>query len=184
MRLQGRTVLVTGGTRGIGRAIAQELITRGNRVNFLEEAIPGPRLQAEIATNFTAPVLLTALLLPVLAARSQAAIVNVTSALALTPKASAPVYCASKAALASLTRSFRYQVAGTSVQVLEVMPPLVNTEMAGDRRARKVEPEDVARALVRGLEQNRPEVAVGQARWLKRIHRWAPILAARILRDT
>lgn len=64
----------------------------------------------ELALNLEAPIMLSAGLLPLLARQPEAAIVNVTTGLALAPKQSAPVYCATKAALRSFTRSLRYQV--------------------------------------------------------------------------
>lgn len=85
----------------------------------------------EIAINFDAPLHLTALLLPHLHQQPAAAILNVTSGLAFAPLATVPVYCATKAALHSFTLSLRQQLAGTSVQVLEIVPPAVNTDLGG-----------------------------------------------------
>jgi len=85
----------------------------------------------ENATNFEAPVHLSLLFLPHLLRQPRAAVVNVTSGLAFVPMASAPVYCATKAALHSFTLSLRHQLAGTPVQVVEVIPPAVNTDLGG-----------------------------------------------------
>ncbi len=82
-----------------------------------------------IATNLTAPIQLAAALLPHLRTRPQAAVIAVTSGLAFVPKATNPVYSATKAALHSWTQSLRHQMRGTSVAVHEIVPPLVATEL-------------------------------------------------------
>jgi uncharacterized oxidoreductase len=63
----------------------------------------------------------------------QGAILNVTSALAMMPAAMMPSYCATKAAMHSFTQSLRYQLRNTSVQVIEVIPPWIQTELQGER---------------------------------------------------
>ena len=85
----------------------------------------------EVAINFEAPVHLTLLLLPHLRTRPGAAVLNVTSGLALVPLAGVPVYCATKAALHSFTRSLRHQLAPDGVRVIEVLPPAVDTDLGG-----------------------------------------------------
>jgi len=85
----------------------------------------------EIAINLEAPVHLSMLLLPHLLARPDAAVVNVTSGLAFVPMARLPVYCATKAALHSFTQSLRQQTLGTSVTVVELAPPAINTDLGG-----------------------------------------------------
>lgn len=140
-------------------------------------------VEAEVALNLVAPMHLASLFLPLLRARPTAAIVNVTSALALVPKRSAPVYCATKAALRSFTQALRYQLAGTPVRVVEVLPPLVDTAMTAGRGRGKLPPDDVARALVRGLEGGCDEVRIGKTKWLFAAHRLSPALAGRLMRD-
>jgi uncharacterized oxidoreductase len=83
----------------------------------------------EIAINFAAPVHLAMLLVPHLRHQPDPAIVNVTSGLAFTPLARAPVYSATKAALHSFTLSLRHQLAGTPVKVIEIAPPAVDTDL-------------------------------------------------------
>lgn len=87
--------------------------------------------RAEIATNLEAPMHLAMLLLPHLAKKPIATIVNVTSGLAFVPLASMPTYCATKAALHSFTESLRHQLAATSVKVVELAPPAVDTDLGG-----------------------------------------------------
>jgi uncharacterized oxidoreductase len=60
---------------------------------------------------------------------------TVSSGLAFVPMATTPAYCATKAAIHSYTQSLRYQLRDTSIQVLELIPPYVQTELAGARQA-------------------------------------------------
>jgi uncharacterized oxidoreductase len=85
--------------------------------------------QSEIAINFEAPVHLAILFIPFLKKQKSAAIINITSGLAFTPGAFAPVYSATKAALHSFTLSLRYQLSDTNIAVIEVAPPAVNTDL-------------------------------------------------------
>jgi len=140
-------------------------------------------MRAEIEVNLLAPLHLMALLLPVLSRRSEASIVNVTSGLAFVPKASAPVYCAAKAALRAFTRSVRGRLEGGSVRLVEVVPPLVETGMTRGRSGRKTSPERVARAIADGLEFRKNEILVGKARLLWAIHRLSPGLAAGLMKN-
>lgn len=85
----------------------------------------------EIVINFEAPVHLSALLVPHLRQQPQATIINVTSGLSFAPMAMAPIYSATKAALHSFTLSLRHQLAPIGIQVLEIVPPAVNTDLGG-----------------------------------------------------
>lgn len=88
-----------------------------------------------IATNLTAPMHLTAALLPHLKQQPKATVMNVTSGLAFTPMAMTPTYCATKAAIHSWSLSLRYQLKSSSVEVLELVPPYVQTELMGKQQA-------------------------------------------------
>jgi uncharacterized oxidoreductase len=88
-------------------------------------------MHEEMAINLDAPLHLTSLFLPHLLKQTRAAILNVTSGLSFVPLAATPVYCATKAALHSYTLSLRHQLAGTAVEVIEVIPPAVNTDLGG-----------------------------------------------------
>lgn len=189
MNIDGATILITGGGTGIGRALAEALHTRGNRIiitgrradvlKATAAANPGmawatldmedaaaiaafgahvvkdhPALNAvilnagimksedltaqpfdpavaetTIATNLLGPIRLTGALLPHLAAQPAATVMTVTSGLAFIPLASTPTYNATKAAIHSWTQSLRHQLAGASVEVLELVPPAVATDL-------------------------------------------------------
>jgi uncharacterized oxidoreductase len=102
------------------------------RVEDLTSASRGAAEQT-IAINLLGPIRLTAALLQLLLGKPHAAILNVTSGLAFMPSALTPTYCASKAALHSYTQSLRYQLRETPVQVIEIIPPQVQTALQGDR---------------------------------------------------
>src|SRR5271166_2230767 len=102
------------------------------RVEDLAASGPGVA-ELTVSINLLGPIRLTAALLPSLLKKPRAAIVNVTSGLAFMPSAITPTYCATKAALHSYTQSLRFQLRGTSVQVIEIIPPHVQTGLQGER---------------------------------------------------
>ena len=102
------------------------------RVEDLTTAGPGTAEQT-VAINLLGPIRLTAALLQRCSGKPHAAILNVTSGLAFMPSALTPTYCASKAALHSYTQSLRFQLRETSVQVIEIIPPQVQTALQGER---------------------------------------------------
>ena len=91
--------------------------------------------EATVAANLLGPVRLTAALLPHLRRQPAAAIVNVTSGLAFVPRADTPTYSATKAAMHSYTQSLRFLLRGTPVQVIELAPPLVATDLTPGQRS-------------------------------------------------
>ncbi len=97
------------------------------------------RIRSEVETNLIAPIHLTSLVARHLADKREAAIINISSGLAFTPIAFMPIYCATKAAIHSLTLSLRHQLRETGVKVFEIAPPSVDTELGSDRRTNKEE---------------------------------------------
>lgn len=85
--------------------------------------------EATITTNLLGPIRLTAALLPHLQKLERSTIMNVSSGLAFVPLPQAPTYSATKAAIHSYTQSLRTQLEDTSVEVLELIPPAVQTDL-------------------------------------------------------
>lgn len=141
--------------------------------------------EEEIALNIGALVALTHALLPRLRAAPEAAVVNLSSGLALAPKKSSPVYCASKAFVSSFTRALRYQCedAAPHLRVVEVLPPVVDTPMTAGRGRAKLAPATVAKAILDGLARDRPVIDVGAVGLLRALHRLSPALAFRLTRN-
>lgn len=189
MQMTGRTILITGGGSGIGRALAEQFHARGNAVvvagrrqaalDEVAAANPGmdtlvldvadaasiklavaelaqthPALdvvihnagimraedmtadpydiadaEATIATNLLGPIRLTAALLPQLRRQSEATIITVSSGLAFVPLVATPTYSATKAAIHSWSQSLREQFRHTAVEVIEIAPPGVATDL-------------------------------------------------------
>jgi len=247
MRLSGNTILITGGTSGIGRALAEVLHRRGNQVviagrrqGLLREitaAHPGmrgiqldvgdpravdafaaevakefPRLNVLISnagitgtedltadnidvsvarsivrTNILGVIGLTAALLPTLKQQRQSTIIATSSGLAFVPRNNFPTYCATKAFLHSWLQSLRFQLRETSVEVLELAPPYVQTELGGPDQATDPEAmplDDYIAEVLQVLGNMRPlrgEILVERVkalRWAERDGIYEQVFAA------
>lgn len=237
MDVNGKVVLLTGGSAGIGRELARQLKALGAQViltgrdearlaamraegfealaadlshaagvDALVEAVAGLLIDilinnagqgvahdfrdaapdpdaadACIYANLDAPIRLITALLPALQARPEAAIINVTSGLAIAPRMGSPVYCATKAGLRSYTMALRAQLKGSRVHVIEALPPVVDTQMTADRDRGKMPPEECARQIIAALTANRAEANVGIVKLLRVAYSLSPALARRIM---
>jgi uncharacterized oxidoreductase len=94
-----------------------------------EEKIDLPTAEATIATNLLGPIRLAHALLPHLEGRPASTILTVSSGLAFVPLAATPTYCATKAAIHSWSIALREQLKATSVEVVEIVPPGVRTDL-------------------------------------------------------
>jgi uncharacterized oxidoreductase len=106
--------------------------------------------------------------------------------LALVPKRSAPVYCATKAGVRTFTRALRYQCedARLLVHVTDVVMTLVDTDMTRGRGRGKISAADAAAAVIAGIRRGAAEVFVGKTKILPVLMRFSPALGYRILRDS
>jgi uncharacterized oxidoreductase len=237
MRLNGKTILLTGGTDGIGRELAAQLKTKGATVivtgrtperieaakgagfeviaTDLSSAVGVQTVLAAVAgrdidilinnagvgsdhdfrevapdladndrcitLNLNTPIHLITNLMAGLKARPEAMIVNVTSGLAIAPRAGGPIYCATKAGLRSYTLALRAQLKDTRIHVLEVLPPVVDTKMTAGRGSKKMSPQDCAAQIVDAMESNATEANVGMTKLLRVVESISPALARSIM---
>jgi uncharacterized oxidoreductase len=219
MNMTGNTILVTGGASGIGLALAERFLHRGNeviicgrreeklqeakekfpdlhirvcdvsdefdrqllaewvtsefpnlnvlvnnagiqqRINLWDATADWSYYRQEIAANQEAPIHLSLLFIPHLMTQKHATIINVTSGLAFVPPAWVPIYGATKAAMHSFTVSLRLQLSKNNINVVEVLPPAVNTDLGGIGLHTFGEPLDAfADAVFNGFEQGRLEI--------------------------
>jgi uncharacterized oxidoreductase len=116
--------------------------------------------QDEIAINFVAVVELTALFIGHLMNRPSAAVINVGSGLGFAPMVSTPVYSATKAAVHTYSLVLRQQLKSTSVSVIEIIPPMVDTDLnkqgrdAAHLTFRGTSLSDYIPTVVQGLEND------------------------------
>ena len=240
MKLEGRTILITGGTSGIGLEMARQLMERRNtviitgrdrqRLRETQSALPGvhtvqsdaakpediaallrliqtkypacdtlinnagimrnlnvnePRpltdVTRELDINLNGPVWTVQEFLPHLKTRPNALIVNVTSGLAYVPFPLSPMYSAAKAGLHAFTRCLRVQLKGSGVTVVELAPPLVETQLLGKdfdgvARQKGMAVDVLVRKAIAGIEAGKTDVRPGLSSVLYLMSRAAPSL--------
>ena len=236
MNLKGRTILITGGSAGIGLAFAlkfvelrNQVIVTGRRQAVLDQVkAKYPKLhtiQSDVANaaqiaglaarmkadfpkldvlmnnagimlqkNLRAPAadlagLMTEVNVNVggligmasafidILTRNKGTLINVSSALAFVPLPSAPIYSATKAAVHSYTQSLRFQLEGTGVEVIEVMPPAVKTDLTADLpegSLKLITTDDLVKQSFAALKAGVQEIRPGQAKQLAFLRRLAP----------
>src|SRR5690242_8384689 len=236
MRLSGRTILITGGSAGIGLAFALKFVELGNEVivtgrrqavldavkvqhpklHTIQSDIADPaqiaalaaRLKRDfpkldvvinnagigIAKNLKAPVgdltglmsevdvnvggviRTTSALMDILTA-NQGTVINVSSALAFVPVPAMPIYSATKAAVHSYTQSLRFQLEESGVEVIDLMPPAVRTEMTDDfaeAGIKTITTEELVERTFAALRAGKQEIRPGQSNLLAFMRRLAP----------
>jgi uncharacterized oxidoreductase len=119
------------------------------------------RAKDEIATNIEAPIHLTALFGKL---KSLKTIINVTSGLAFVPFTKVPVYSATKAFFHSFSLSVRYLLQQKGIEVIEVIPPALNTDLGGKGLHDAHPPvSDFVDAVFQQLAENKTEITFGFA---------------------
>ncbi|MDP9422975.1 MAG: SDR family NAD(P)-dependent oxidoreductase [Pseudomonadota bacterium] len=243
MRLTGRTILITGGSAGIGLAFARKFLELGNEViitgrrqsvldaakaqhpklHTIQNDIGDPeqiaalsaRIEADfpkldvlmnnagvgVAKNLKASVadlagLLTEMdinvggvirttsaLIDILTA-NRGTVINVSSALAFVPVPAMPIYSATKAAVHSYTQSLRFQLEETGVEVIELMPPAVQTDMTtefDEAGISTITTDELVKQTIAGLRDGKREIRPGQSNQLAFMRRLAPNFIGRQL---
>jgi uncharacterized oxidoreductase len=237
MKLNGRTILITGGSAGIGLAFARKFLELGNEVivtgrrqavlDEVKEKYPKLHtIQADVADvaqitalaarvkaefpkldvlmnnagillykNLKAPaadlealmtemeinvggvIRMTSAFIDILTA-NKGTLINVSSALAFVPLPPAPIYSATKAAIHSYTQSLRFQLEESGVEVIELMPPAVKTELAADitegEGVTVITTEELVKQTFASLSAGAVEIRPGQAKQLALMRRLAP----------
>ncbi|HTI10694.1 MAG TPA: SDR family NAD(P)-dependent oxidoreductase, partial [Puia sp.] len=117
------------------------------------------RAQQEIAINIEAPLHLTSLFMGL---SSLQAVMNVTSGLSFVPLAKVPVYSATKAFFHSFTLSLRYLLQARNIEVIEVIPPALNTDLGGKGLHDFAPPvSEFIEAIFAQLQQGKDELSFG-----------------------
>jgi uncharacterized oxidoreductase len=132
------------------------------RVSLAADTAPWEERQVEIDTLFYGPVHLNSLLIPIMLKHSEPSrIVNVTSGGAFIPQVFAPMYSASKAALHSYTVTLRHALAGTEIGVVELIPPAVQTALAGSGSTHGAPLDAFCDQVFASLQSDNEEIGFG-----------------------
>lgn len=117
------------------------------------------KANTEITTNIVAPVHLTKLFTNL---KSLDTIINVTSGLAFVPLSKIPVYCATKAFFHSFTMTLRHQLANKNIEVIEIIPPALNTDLGGKGLHDEQPPvSDFVDAVFQQMKEGKTELTFG-----------------------
>lgn len=136
----------------------------------------------EINIDFAGPVRMVHFFLPQLKQSDEPVIVNVSSGLAFIPMTKTPVYSATKAALHSWTQSIRLQLKESKIHVMELMPPVVETQMTdATTGVPKISTEKLAASFWKAYSKNKKEITPGISKALKIMRRLAPAFVFRQL---
>jgi uncharacterized oxidoreductase len=153
-----------------------------NNYSFLSEKEGFDKIENEITINLISPLFLIYGLLPVLLKNNNAAIINISSGLAFSPKKSAPVYCGTKAAIHNITKALRYQLEDTTVKVFEIIPPLVDTPLSKGSSKSKITPKQLVSEFLSNVQKDKLENNIGKIKFLRILNRLAPKFADRLLK--
>jgi uncharacterized oxidoreductase len=236
MKLSSRTILITGGSAGIGLSFAikflelgNEVIVTGRRQKVLDEVkakypklhtiqsdVADPQqiaalaarvkaafpkidvlmnnagimlnknlkapsadlagLTAEMDINVGGVIRINSAFIDILTV-NKGTVINVSSALAFVPMPSAPIYCATKAAIHSYTQSLRFQLEDTGVEVIEIMPPGVKTELTAELPEGTISlmaTDELVKLTFAALKSGALEIRPGQSQQLALMRRLAP----------
>jgi uncharacterized oxidoreductase len=117
------------------------------------------RTQNEIEINITAPVHLSKLFLKL---ESLNTIMNVSSGLAFVPLSKVPIYSATKAFMRSFTLSLRHQLKASNIEVIEIIPPALNTDLGGKGIHDEHPPvSDFIESIFKQLKEGKTELSFG-----------------------
>src|SRR6266581_6343984 len=133
-------------------------------------------LMAEVNINVGGVIGMTSAFIDILT-RNNGSLINVSSGLAFVPLPPAPIYSATKAAIHSYTQSLRFQLEETGVEVIELMPPAVKTEMTADLPeggGSLMTTDELVKQSFASLKAGALEIRPGQSKTLAWMRRLAP----------
>ncbi len=149
---------------------------------FINNKFRYETISHEINVNFTSVCTLTYLLLPALLHQQKAVILNINSGLALAPKTTSAVYCATKGALNIFSQSLRHQLEETNISVQQAFLGLVDTSMTKGRGKNKMSAEAAAKIIIDGIERNVLELDIGKVKLLRMLLRLMPSIGRKIMK--
>ncbi len=153
----------------------------GNNILMTQAGNIEEPIREEWETNYLAPVLLSQMFMELLS-EGRGTIVNISSGLAYVPLFIRPNYCATKAALHSLTLSMRIQFERLGIKVMEIFYPAVDTPFQkGHTPKHAIKADEAARIALRGIEKGEDETYVKMAAFIYRLNRLMPKRALKII---
>ncbi|SEF93436.1 uncharacterized oxidoreductase [Halpernia humi] len=157
----------------VNNAGIMNLVDAGNEKNDLQKQME------EIEINFNSPLRMFHYFLPQLKKSKNAALINVSSGLAYVPFAQAPVYSGTKSALHFWTKSIRPQLKPHNIKVIEVLPPVVKTDIfdgieASEDDFKPILPQKLADLFWKDFIKGKEEITPGMSSQLKLMNRLAP----------
>lgn len=136
------------------------IIQPDNAAGVINEEV----LVSTVATNLLGPIRLTSALIEHLKSKEEAVVINTTSILGFVPLAATAVYSATKAALHTYTLSQRYLLKDTSVKVIEMVPPWVQSN---NNEPRAMPLAAYIEATIKILGTDTDEVVVEEAKMFR-----------------
>ena len=141
-------------------------------------------LDEEIDINLKGLIYVSATFLPLLLRQPSSRLVQISSGLALVPLIKAPIYSATKAAVHSFSISLRAQLKGSPVKLIEILPPLVETNLhrgQGNERQGAMKLDAFTEQVLTALDSEKTEIPIGLAKALRIGSRIAPALFQKII---
>jgi uncharacterized oxidoreductase len=147
------------------------------KINLQDTSNDVLTITREIEINLSGPIRMVQEFLPFLKTKKNAAILNVTSALALIPFPVSPVYGATKSGLRSYTKSLRVQLKNINVKIFELLAPAAGTPLIAKFNMSPkslMPPEKVVAAAIKGMQKDTFEIYPGIAKVIHILSRLAP----------
>ncbi len=151
------------------------------RIILHDTSIDLEDITREVEINLMGPIRMVQQFLPHLKTKTNAAILNVTSGIALIPFPISPVYGATKSGLRSYTKSLRVQLEKTNIKVFDLVAPGAKTTLSdkftrdeGFDEKMLMDPEKLIEAAIKGLQRDTYEIYPGLAHIMKIAARIAP----------